>query len=147
MAIWYPTNGRPHLSIYKKCTMGRLYDWILCDLIGDYKPFQKEQGSFRVGQSWTDNIFCLKHIIEKKVATNRELNITFIDLQKAYNVPLFPLNKMWEVLEASHINHTLVKALQKVKLPNQNQFSVTKGLKQCCCVFPTFFKIYIAARL
>lgn len=45
----------------------------------------EEQSEFRAGRSCIDNIFCLKQINEMKNATNQEVDITFINIQKVYH--------------------------------------------------------------
>jgi hypothetical protein len=74
----------------------------------------------------------------------------FVDLTKVYDS--IPILKLWEVLGESNINNTLIKALQnlygntaQVKIGNKlsHPFSITKGLRQGCCISPTLFKIYI----
>ena len=49
-------------------------------------------------------------MIGKKKATNRELHLLFIDLTNAY--ASVPLNKLWEVLEKSTINASLIEAIK-----------------------------------
>lgn len=138
-------------------TLSRLYGRIIRDIIEqEYQEHQEEeQSGFRAGRSCTDNVFCLKQIIEKKTATNRDVHLTFVDLQKAYDN--IPTKKLWEVLQESNISHTIIKAIQnlyegsksRIKVRNDlsQQFLVTKGLRQGCCVSPTLFKIYAAAAL
>lgn len=138
-------------------TMSRLYGRILRDLIeNDIKENEEEeQSGFRAGRSCTDNIFCLKQIIEKRTARNIETHITFVDLQKAYDT--VPISKLWKVLEQSNINHTYIHALQELYKDSKSrvkvgkyvtqEFLVNKGLRQGCCVSPTLFKIYVAAAL
>lgn len=77
-----------------------------------------------------------------------------MDLQKAYSVPII---KLWEILQQTTINHTLIKAAQNlyeemkytVKTGNarSKMFIINKGLRQGCCISPTLFKIYIAKAL
>jgi hypothetical protein len=49
----------------------------------------KEQAGFRAGRSTVNHIFCLKQLIEKKMAVDQPLHLLFVDLEKAYDsVPL-----------------------------------------------------------
>ena len=149
-----PNNYR---GISVTSTMSRLYGRILRNLIEEeYSSYEEEeQNGFRSGRSCTDNIFALKQIIEKKSAMNQEVHITFIDLQKAYDT--VPIIKLWEVLHESRINAALIKAVQnlyhggksQIKTVNglSEEISITKGLRQGCCISPTLFKIYIAKAL
>lgn len=118
-----PNNYR---GISVTSTMSRLYGRILRDLIEtEYSnEEEEEQSGFRAGRSCTDNIFVLKQIIEKKTARNQEVHITFIDLQKAYdNVPI---TKLWEVLQGSNINHTLIKALQNLYEESRSKIKISR---------------------
>ncbi|KAG5898854.1 hypothetical protein JTB14_014281 [Gonioctena quinquepunctata] len=52
----------------------------------EYKNTEEEvQSEFWAGRSSNNNVFGLKQIVQKKTATNRELHLIFIDLQKAYD--------------------------------------------------------------
>jgi hypothetical protein len=42
----------------------------------------EEQSKFHAGHSYTDNLFCLKQIIEEKIISGRDLHMLFIDLMK-----------------------------------------------------------------
>lgn len=121
-------------------TLSRLYGRILKELIEEEvsDSEEEEQSGFRAGRSCTDNVFCLKHLIEKKTAKDQEIHITFIDLQKAYDT--VPIVKLWEVLEESGMNRTLIQAVKniydgsrsKVNIGNSvtESFPVTKDLRQ-----------------
>ena len=61
-----------------------------------------------------------------------------------------------EILGESSINNTLIKALQnlcgntaQVKIGSKlsQPFNITKGLRQGCCISPTFSKTYIRKAL
>jgi len=43
----------------------------------------EEQAGFRAGRSTVDHIFCLRQLIEKKMALNQPLHLLFVDLEKA----------------------------------------------------------------
>jgi len=92
--------------------MSRLCGKILRDLIEEENKDEEEQSGFRTGRSCTENIFCMKQVIEKRNATNQETNLLFVDLTKAYDS--IPILKLWEVLGELNINNTLIKALQNL---------------------------------
>ena len=48
----------------------------------------EEQAGFRAGRSTIDHIFCLRQLIEKKMAVNQPLHLIFVDLEKAYDCAL-----------------------------------------------------------
>jgi hypothetical protein len=106
---------------------------------------------FRAGRLCIDHIFCLKQIIENSLATDKESSLLFIDLTKAYDT--IPIMKLFEVLQESHVNRKLIKALHnlyngltsEVEIGKRlsDSFRVSKGLRQGCCISPTLFKIYV----
>ena len=137
-------------------TISRIYGRIIRDMVeDDYEAQDEEQSGFRAGRSCTDNVFCLKQMIEKRLARNRATHLMFVDLQKAYDN--IPMQKMWEVLQETNINHTLIQAIQNlyknmtsvIKIGNKitESFLVNKGLRQGCCLSPTLFKIYVSKAL
>lgn len=97
----------------------------------------------------------MKQIIEKRIAMNMETHLLFIDLTKAYDN--IPICKLWETLQSTNINQTLITAVQnlyddsnsriKIERRISTPFKVTKGLRQGCCISPTLFKIYIKEAL
>jgi hypothetical protein len=133
--------------------MTRLHGKILRDLTEENKD-DKEQSGFRTGRSCTDNIFCMKQVVDKRNATNQETHLLFVDLTKGYDS--ITTLKLWEVLGESNINNTLIKALQnlysntaQVKIGNKlsQPFNIIKGLRQGYCISSTLFKIYIRKAL
>ena len=44
-----------------------------------------EQGGFRSGRGCVDQIFVLKQLVEKYREKRKELHVTFMDLEKAYD--------------------------------------------------------------
>lgn len=107
----------------------------------------EKQTGFKSGRSTVDQLFTGNR---KKLAVQQEMHFTFIDLKKAYDIPL---NKLWEVLMETNINVNLIKTLKNMykgltskiiqgdKLTKS--FALTKELKQRCCISPTLFKIYL----
>jgi len=75
--------------------MSRLCGKILRVLIGEENKDEEVQSGFRTGRSCTDNIFCIKQVIEKRNATNQATHLLFVDLTKAYDS--IPISKLWEV--------------------------------------------------
>ena len=54
----------------------------------------EEQAGFRAGRSTVDHIFCLRQLIEKKMAVNQPIHLLFVDLEKAYYS--VPLENLWK---------------------------------------------------
>lgn len=111
----------------------------------------EEQSKFHAGHSCIDNISCLPKITEKKFSTKRDLQLLFIDLTKAYDK--VPFKMIWKTLENTNINNAIIKALHQLYRNSiinimigkyvWKGFTVTKALKQKCCLSPTLLKIYI----
>jgi len=57
----------------------------------------EEKAGFRAGRSTVDHIFCLRQLIEKKMAVNQPLHLLFVDLEKAHES--VPLENLWKALE------------------------------------------------
>lgn len=57
---------------------------IIRDMIEqEYRNYEEEeQCSFRGGRSCTDNMFCVKQVIENKSERNRATHLMFMNLQK-----------------------------------------------------------------
>lgn len=69
-----------------------------------------EQVDFRSGRSCSDNIFTLAQLVQKRIAYDLEIHLTFVDLWKAYDS--VPLKKLWVALEIDKINRGLIKAIR-----------------------------------
>ena len=100
----------------------------------------EEQARFRAGRSTIDDIFCLRQLIEEKMAVNQPLHLLFVDLEKAYDS--VPLKNLWKTLEQYNsgksinraINRLYENSFSKIKIGKQlsSGFYVTKGLRQGC---------------
>lgn len=103
------TNYRP-ISVTN--SVSRIYGKIIKMRLENAIKDVEEQNGFRAGRSCIDGIFCLRQIIDKRLAHNLETHMVFIDLTKAYdNVPL---EKLWEVLRHQNINIQLITAIQNL---------------------------------
>lgn len=136
-------------------SVGRLYGRLLKARIEREWTDIEEQSGFRAGRSCTDNVFCLRNLIEKRHARNLETHLIFVDLQKAYDS--VPRQNLIKVLEKTLINGHYVEAVKHLYLNNRSavklkkeisaEFQTSKGLLQGCCLSPTLFKIYISYAL
>jgi hypothetical protein len=70
----------------------------------------EEQAGFRAGRSTIDHIFCLRQLIEKKMAVNQPLHLLFVDLEKAYDS--VPLKDLWKALEHYNISKSIIRAIK-----------------------------------
>lgn len=133
-------------------SVGRLYGGIIKQRIEKQYEDIEEQCGFRGGRSCTDNIFVLRQIIEKRKNHNLSTHLIFIDLEKAYDT--VPLKKLFEVLQTIDLSKVYIRAIINIYKNMRSAikqgknisepFSVTKGLRQGCCLSPTLFKIYIS---
>lgn len=138
-------------------SISRVYGKLVKRRIEDeYRDIEaEEQAGFRAGRSTTDHLFTITQIIEKKLARNQEVHLLFVDLKKAYDS--IPQIKLWEALEKTNVNVTLIRAVQELYKNNTSKikqghamskgFNINKGLKQGCCLSPTLFKIYLEQAL
>jgi hypothetical protein len=72
----------------------------------------EEHAGFRAGQSTIDHIFCLRQLIEKKMAVNQPIHLLFVDLEKAYDS--VPLNNLWKALEHYNISNGITRAIKRL---------------------------------
>ena len=70
-------------------------------------------------------MFCLRQVIEKKMAVNQPLHLLFVDLEKAYDS--VPLKKLWKALEHYSISKSIIRAIKRLY---ENSFSKIKIGKQ-----------------
>lgn len=136
-------------------SMGKLYGKVIKERIEKEFEEQEEQSGFRAGRSCVDNLFCIKQVVEKRSARDREVHLVFVDLEKAYDS--VPLMKLWEAMEKNQISDILIGAVKalykdmtaKIKVGQKlsKSINVTKGLRQGCCVSPTLFKIFVKEAL
>lgn len=131
-------------------SVGKLYGRILNARIEKEIVEKEEQNGFRPGRSCIDNIFTLRHLVEKLLAKGRELHVAFIDLSKAFDS--VPFQKLWEAMANTEISQVYINAVKAIYRENKNvvivgnqisaPFCSTKGVKQGCCLSPTLFRIY-----
>lgn len=79
----------------------------------------------------------------------------YVDLAKTYDT--VPIMKLWEVLESTNINVTLINAIKelykdsisKIKISStvSQGFKATIGFKQGCCLSPLLLNIYLDTAL
>jgi len=130
----------------------RLYERIKKNLEQEFSQIEtEEQAGFRAGRFTIDHIFCLKQLIEKKMAVDQRLHLFFVDLEKAYDS--VPLQNLWKKLEHYNISNSIIRAIKslyensfsKIKIGKRlsSRFYITKGLRQVCSLWPTLFRIYI----
>ena len=110
----------------------------------------EEQCGFRKGRSYTDAIFTVRQIIEKRKEHNLPLFLSFIDYEKAYaNVNR---DKLWEMMDNKIPKYLLnkIKCIygnRKVRIKFNDGISepiyTNKGVRQGCGLSLVLFNIYI----
>ena len=109
------------------------------------------QFGFRKGKGCTDAIFTMRQLCEKTIEYNDQLNIVFIDQEKAFD--RVERYKLWSVLEIYGIQGQLLENIMAlynvsqsaVKTPDgtSDLFAVNTGVRQGCVLSPLLFNIYI----
>ena len=151
----YKKGDRRQCSNYRGLSvtnsLSRLYGKIIKTRIEQQITEEEEQNGFRAGRSCSDNLFCLKQLLEKRIVRNLETHIVFVDLMKAYDS--VPLNRLWTAMSDNGVNNA-VKSLYtnntgRIKFGQKlsEEISITKGLRQGCAIAPTLFKMYLNSAL
>jgi hypothetical protein len=96
----------------------------------------EETAGFMAVRSTIDHIFCLKQLIDIKMAVDQPLHLLFVDLEKIYIS--VPLQSLWKALERYNISSNIFRAIKrmyeksffKIKIGKQpsSGFYITKGL-------------------
>ena len=110
---------------------------------------EKEWG-FRKGRDYTDAIFTVQQIMEKRKKHNLPLFLLFIDYEKAYNN--VNRDKLWEIMDNKIPNYLLntikciyrnTKIIIKFNDGISEPIYVNKRVKQGWGLSPLLFNIYI----
>ena len=72
----------------------------------------REQLGFMKGRGTTDEIFCLRQLMEKFREKQRDLNMVFIDLEKAYD--RVPRQEIWRSLKEKMVPEKYVRMIQEM---------------------------------
>ena len=109
----------------------------------------EEQYGFRRGRSTFDPIFTIRQMMEKRWEHEKEMVITFLDLEKAYDS--VPRQLVWEVVKEREISGGLIQMIKalyeqcsscvKTKLGMTEWFSIETGLRQGSVLSPILFII------
>jgi hypothetical protein len=85
------------------------------------KGFLNESlNGFRKGRSYTDAIFSLKHILEKRREFSLLTYLLFLDYKKAYDS--VDRSKLWSILECYDVQQNLINATKKAILEYRNLY-------------------------
>ena len=86
----------------------------------------EEQEGFKAGRSTVDRIFCLRQLIQKKMAVYHPLHLLFVDLEKAYDS--VPLENLWKALEHYNIWKSIIKAIERLYENSVSKIKIGKQL-------------------
>ena len=112
----------------------------------------EEQGGFRAGRGYVDQIFTLKQIGEK-AREKKAVYVGFIDMEKSYN----RVNKeaLWQVLRIYDVGGKYLSGIKsmyvdslacvRVRGGESEQFRINSGVRQGCIMSPWLFKVYMDA--
>ena len=109
----------------------------------------ESQCGFRKVRSCTDMIFTIRQLVEKSWEDTTKSFFTFIDLKKAYDS--ITRVAMWRVLKKLGVPEKTVQLInsfhQEIKAQIHldgsllEQFEVSNGLRQACCVAPVLINL------
>jgi len=102
---------------------------------GKLQPFQ---AGFRRGMSTSDQVYCVRQIVQKSFQRNTETHHLFIDFKAAYDS--IDRDELWEIMVEGDYPHKLIRLLKAtldgskccVKIGGQlsELFKTVKGLRQ-----------------
>jgi len=81
-----------------------------------------------VGRSTVDHIFCLKQLIEKKMAVYQPLSLLFVDLEKAYDS--VPLQNLRKASEHYNISNSIIRAIKRLYKNSFSKIKIGKNFLQ-----------------
>ena len=113
------------------------------------EPFLSEaQVGFGKGRGCTHAIFSSRQLSEKVIEHDRELNIVFVDQEKA-----FDRDKLWQTLEMYNNQGQLFDSIRAIYANSMSTvrtsegltdwFDITSGVRQGCVLSPLLFIIYM----
>ena len=133
--------------------VGKMYVKVL-EQRARYKvePFLNEaQMGFRKERGCTDAIFVFRQLSEKAIEHDRELNIVFVDQEKAFD--RVNRDKLWQTLELHNIQGQFLDSIYAIYANSMRTlrtsegltdwFDITSGVRQGCVLSPLFFIIYM----
>jgi hypothetical protein len=112
------------------------------------KILRKEQCGFRKGRGCTDHIFALKNILEQSSEWQRELYISFIDYEKAFDS--LHRESLWKILKSYGIPDKIIQVIKQFYSnfsctvgTSDMSFQVKSGVRQGCVMSGLLFIIAV----
>ena len=155
--IWKKKGSKKDCSTYRGISLliqtGKMYAKIL-DQSTRYKvePLLSEaQMGLRKGRGCTDAIFALRQLSEKTMEYNKELNLVFVDQDKAFD--RVNRNKLWKTLEEYNVRSQLLDNIRTIYTNSMSAiriqdgltewFGVTSEVRQGCLLSPLLLIVYM----
>ena len=111
----------------------------------------EQQSGFRKGRGTTDQIFCVRQMIEKHIEHQDPLYMAFIDLKKAYDSVSRSL--LMSILRAEGLPEKLVVLIEKlyaktslkirIKQEIGRGVDISTGVRQGCVISPVLFNLFL----
>ena len=115
------------------------------------KILLEQQSGFRKGRGTTDQIFCVRQMIEKHIEHHDPLYMAFIDLKKAYDSVSRSL--LMDILRAEGLPEKLVVLIEKlyaktslkirIKQEIGRGVDISTGVRQGCVISPVLFNLFL----
>ena len=115
------------------------------------KILLEQQSGFRKGRGTTDQIFCVRQMIEKHIEHQDPLYMAFIDLKKAYDSVSRSL--LMSILRAEGLPEKLVVLIEKlyartslkIRLKQEvgRGVDISTGVRQGCVISPVLFNLFL----
>ena len=86
------------------------------------------QMGFRKGRGCTDAIFALRQLSEKTIEHNKELNLVFVDQEKAFD--RVNRNKLWKTLEEYDVRGQLLDNIRAIYTNSMSAIRTQDGLTE-----------------
>ncbi len=115
------------------------------------KILLEQQAGFRKGRGTTDQIFCVREMIERHIEHHDPLYMAFIDLKKAYDSVSRSL--LMDILRAEGLPEKLVVLIErlyaktslKVRIKQEigRGVDISTGVRQGCVISPVLFNLFL----
>ena len=133
--------------------VGKLFGRVLIKRVsaGTECAIGEERCGFRQGRGCMDQVFAVRQVCEKYLATRKDVFWPFMDLKKANDT--IDRHGMWQMLRVYGVGEKLLKAVQSLYVDSRacvrvgndvsEWFPVNVGLRQGCVMSPWLFNIYM----